>query len=82
MRSAVLDILPPKLRRTLKKFGADLSIARRKRQLTISMMCERLGVSKATYQRVEEGEKFSSVRQRALDDKRRDRAVRYSLRAQ
>jgi transcriptional regulator with XRE-family HTH domain len=56
MRSAVLDILPSQVRRSLKKFGVDLSIARRKRRLTTTMMAERLGVSRATYARMEKGD--------------------------
>lgn len=56
MKSAVQDILPPKIRRSLMKFGTDLSIARRKRRLTVAMMCERLGVSKSTWQRMEKGD--------------------------
>lgn len=56
MRSAVADILPSKVRRSLVKFGADLAIARRKRKLTIAMMTERVGVSKATYARIERGD--------------------------
>jgi DNA-binding XRE family transcriptional regulator len=56
MRSAVHDILPPKVRRSLTKFGADLSLARRKRRLTAAMMSERLGVAKSTYVRVEKGD--------------------------
>ncbi len=56
MRSSVLDVLPPKVRRSLGKLGGDLSIARRKRRLTMAMMCERLGVSRATYTRMEKGD--------------------------
>lgn len=56
MRSAVRDLLPPKVKRSLAKFGADLAIARRKRGLTVSMMAERLGVAKNTYLRVEKGD--------------------------
>jgi len=55
MRSSVHDVLPPQIRRSLVKFGADIAIARRKRKLTVSMMAERLGVSTATYVRVEKG---------------------------
>ena len=33
MRSSVYDILPPKVTRSLTKFGSDLSLARRKRHL-------------------------------------------------
>ncbi len=56
MRSSVYDILPPKVRRSLTKFGADLSLARRKRRLTTAMVSERLGVSRSTYVRVEKGD--------------------------
>lgn len=56
MRSSVFDVLPPKTRRSLGKFGADLSLARRKRRLTVAMMAERAGISKSTYQRAEKGD--------------------------
>lgn len=56
MRSAVRDVLPARVRRSLAKFGADLSIARRKRGLTTAMMVERLGVSRSTYLRIEKGD--------------------------
>ncbi len=56
MRSHVLDVMPAVVRRSLAKLGADLSIARRKRDLTTAMMCERVGVSKVTWQRMEEGD--------------------------
>jgi len=61
MRSAVHDLLPPKLRRSLQKLGGDISIARRKRSLTVAMMAERLGVAKATYLRVEKGDPSVSM---------------------
>lgn len=56
MRSAVLDVLPSKVRRSITKFGTDLAVARRKRNLTVAMLAERLGVSKSTYTRVEKGD--------------------------
>lgn len=56
MRSAVYDVLPLSLRKALTKFGRDLSIARRKRNVTTAMMAERVSVSKSTYQRVEKGD--------------------------
>lgn len=56
MRSAVHDVLPLGLRNSLSKFGGDLSVARRKRQLTTAMMAERIGVSPSTYVRVEKGD--------------------------
>lgn len=56
MRSAIVDVLPSKLRRSLKKFGGDLGTARRKRNLTAAMMAERLGVAETTYLRAEHGD--------------------------
>ena len=56
MRSAIVDVLPPKLKRSLKKLGADLGLARRKRNLTVRMMAERLAVAKSTYLRAEKGD--------------------------
>jgi transcriptional regulator with XRE-family HTH domain len=44
------------MRRGLAKFGKDLALARRKRRLTVQMMSERTGISKATYLRVERGD--------------------------
>jgi DNA-binding XRE family transcriptional regulator len=61
MRSSVHDVLPPKVRRSLTKFGADLALARRKRHLTTAMMSERLGVAKSTYVRVEKGDPTVSM---------------------
>jgi len=61
MKSQVGDILPLNVRRSLVKFGRDLSIARRKRRLTVAMMCERLGVSKSTWQRMEKGDPSVSM---------------------
>ncbi|MBL8670746.1 MAG: helix-turn-helix transcriptional regulator [Alphaproteobacteria bacterium] len=55
MRSAVEDILPNKVKRSLSKLGADIAIARKKRSLTVKMMAERLGVAKSTYLRIEKG---------------------------
>ncbi len=56
MHSSAFDMLPPRLRRALKKLGNDIGLARRKRGLTIAMMTERLGVAKQTYQRIEKGD--------------------------
>lgn len=56
MRSNTHDLLPPGLRRSLTKFGADLARARRKRHLTVAMMAERVGVAKSTYSRIEKGD--------------------------
>jgi DNA-binding XRE family transcriptional regulator len=56
MHSPSKDMLPPRIRRSLVKLGHDISLARRKRGLTIAMMIERIGVAKQTYQRVEKGD--------------------------
>lgn len=56
MRSAIHDILPTTLRRSLSKFGHDLAVARRKRHLTVGMMAERTGLAKSTYTRIEKGD--------------------------
>jgi DNA-binding XRE family transcriptional regulator len=61
MRSAVLDVLPPALRRSLVKFGGDIAFARRRRRLTARMMSERLAVSRSTYVRVEKGDPTVSL---------------------
>ncbi|MDB6094047.1 MAG: family transcriptional regulator [Verrucomicrobia bacterium] len=53
--------LPATLRRSLVKLGSDLRAARQKRALTISMMLERTGVAKATYQKVEKGDPTVSL---------------------
>jgi transcriptional regulator with XRE-family HTH domain len=44
-----------KIQKSLAKFGKDISIARRKRNLTAAMMSERLGIAQSTYLRVEKG---------------------------
>lgn len=56
MRSAVHDVLPLQLRRSLSKFGHDVGVARRKRHLTVTMMAERTGLAKGTYLRIEKGD--------------------------
>ena len=61
MRSSVKDLMATPVRRSLVKFGKDLSVARRKRRLTVAMMCERLGVSRATLSRMEKGDPSVSL---------------------
>ncbi|WP_404424623.1 helix-turn-helix domain-containing protein [Nibricoccus sp. IMCC34717] len=56
MRSAVHDLLPPAVRRSLVKLGADIGRARRKRRLTVAMMAERTGLGLNTYARIERGD--------------------------
>jgi DNA-binding XRE family transcriptional regulator len=50
------SVLPGRLRQAIAELGADISIARRKRSLTVAMMAERIGVHKNTYLRIEKGE--------------------------
>src|SRR5262249_21129839 len=56
MRSAIHDVLPVGLRRSLDKFGRDLAVARRKRHLTVAMMAQRTGLAISTYARIERGD--------------------------
>lgn len=56
MRSASINVLPPRVKRALGKLGADLALARKKRSLTTLMMAERLGVAKSTYLKIEKGD--------------------------
>jgi len=61
MKSGTNDILPSRVRRTLATLGADIAIARRKRMFTAATVAERIGVSKATYQRIEKGDPSVSM---------------------
>lgn len=61
MRSAVVDLTPPAVRRSLTKLGSDLVLARHRRKLTAAMMAERVGVSKSTYRRLEAGDPTVSL---------------------
>lgn len=56
MRTTPVALMPPAVRRSLDKLGADISIARRKRRLTVAMMMERIGIAKATYLKLERGD--------------------------
>lgn len=49
-------VVPLAVKRALRQLGRNISVARRKRRLTGAMMCERAGISKQTYQRVEKGD--------------------------
>lgn len=42
--------------RALKKFGADIRIARLKRGFTVEMMAERMGIHRSTYSKIEKGD--------------------------
>jgi len=47
--------LPVSVERAIKKLGVDLSLARRRRNLTQAMLAERLGTSVMTVRRMEAG---------------------------
>ena len=61
MQSAALESLPPTVRRSLAKLGTDIATARRKRNLTMVMMAERIGAAKTTYLKVEKGDPSVSM---------------------
>jgi len=50
-----IQIMPQHLRRELKMLGDGIRLARRRRRLSQSLMLERTGLSKRTYQEVEKG---------------------------
>jgi DNA-binding XRE family transcriptional regulator len=61
MKSAVSKILPVRVKRALSTLGSDIAIARKKRNLTVSMMTERLGIAKSTYLKIEKGDPTVSM---------------------
>jgi DNA-binding XRE family transcriptional regulator len=61
MRSSALDVMPPKVKRSLASLGKGIATARRKRALTVAMMAERMSVSKNAYLRVEKGDPTVSL---------------------
>jgi DNA-binding XRE family transcriptional regulator len=61
MQSGTLESLSPKVRLSLAKLGTDIATARRKRNLTVVMMAERIGVAKSTYLKVEKGDPSVSM---------------------
>jgi transcriptional regulator with XRE-family HTH domain len=54
--SRAQDALPLAVQRALRKIGADISTARRRRKLTTAMVAERAFVSRNTITRVERGD--------------------------
>jgi DNA-binding XRE family transcriptional regulator len=61
MKSGSHDLIPSRVRSSLSKLGADLSVARRKRGLTVNMIAQRVGVARATYLKVEKGDPAVSM---------------------
>lgn len=56
MKKTPFQILPLPVLRSLKKFGADIRIARLKRGFTVEMMAQRIGIHRSTYSRMEKGD--------------------------
>jgi len=61
MKSSFIDVLPPRVRRSLAKLGGDLALARRRRNLTVKMLAERVGVTRWTYLKAEKGDPTVSM---------------------
>ena len=53
--------LPIPAIRVLSKVGKDISEARRRRRITIRLMAERAGVSRATIGKIEKGDPTTSI---------------------
>jgi branched-chain amino acid transport system substrate-binding protein len=56
MKRELADTMPPSIQRSLEKFGADIRIARIKRDLTAAQMADWIGVHRSTFGRVEAGD--------------------------
>jgi transcriptional regulator with XRE-family HTH domain len=54
--SRALPALPVSVARALRKLGEDLSVARRRRRLTMALVAERALISRSTLARVERGD--------------------------
>ncbi len=53
--------LPLPALKALRKMGKDISGARRRRRITIKLMAERAGVSRATIGKIEQGDPTTSI---------------------
>jgi transcriptional regulator with XRE-family HTH domain len=53
--------LPIPALRALRKLGQDINDARRRRRITLELMAERAGLSKATIAKVEKGDPTASI---------------------
>ena len=54
-------VYPPSVQRTLRAFGRDIGIARRKRRLPVADFAARMGVSQGTLIRLEKGDAGVSI---------------------
>jgi transcriptional regulator with XRE-family HTH domain len=50
------SVLPLPVERAIKKFGLDLSLARRRRHISQASLAERMGASLSTVRRMEKGD--------------------------
>ena len=53
--------IPPRIARSLQKFGVDVEIARKKRRLTMAALSERAGISVPLYRRLVQGAAGTSI---------------------
>jgi transcriptional regulator with XRE-family HTH domain len=53
--------LPIPVIKVLRKLGEDINTARRRRRITIKLMAERAGVSRATIAKIERGDSTTSI---------------------
>jgi DNA-binding XRE family transcriptional regulator len=53
--------LPIPVIKTLRKVGQDINDARRRRRITIQLMAERAGLSRATIGKIEKGDQTTSI---------------------
>lgn len=61
METKPLKRTPSRTERSLVKFGADIEIARKKRRLTVKMVCERASISGTLYTRLIRGSPGTSL---------------------
>jgi hypothetical protein len=60
-RSRATNSLPIPVRRALKKLGADISVARRRRAISTVLMAERVFTTRSTLAKVERGDPSVSL---------------------
>ncbi|MEA1675465.1 hypothetical protein [Nitrospirillum sp. BR 11163] len=61
MRSAAADTLPLPVKRALRKLGADIRAARRRRAIPTALMAERAFISRVTLGKAEQGDPTVSL---------------------
>ena len=53
--------LPVPALKAMRKVGQDINVARRRRRITIKLMAERAGISRATVGKIEKGDPTTSI---------------------